>query len=215
MPVNSPTTTRDYGGISADARNAQRRERLIEAGLVGFGDDGFAGTTIESLSSRARISTRDFYAIFKSKEELLLAVYDRVVEDAMVAVRASIEGAQLSDRTGAAKAIEAALGAFARAMTDDARRARINFIVVVGVSARVELKRREAIHGFAELIAAFVALLEREGLIDSAIITPVLYVALVGAIHETLTDWVIHTDHPPLDSVVRDLSLLFEAALLR
>jgi AcrR family transcriptional regulator len=214
MTRNLKTPKRDYGGISSADRDVRRRESLVDTALVGFGEAGFAGTTIESLCSDARVSTRDFYRLFNSKEELLLAAYDVVIEDAMAAVVSVFGELELLTPSDAAAAMQAAVGAFAEAMTADPHRARINFIVVVGVSPRVELRRRAAIHSFAELIGAFIAVLDQRGLIKSEVVSPILCVALVGAVHETLTDWLIRPEQPPLEEVIRDLASLFKAALL-
>ena len=213
MKSKSTTPTRSYGGVSADNRETQRRDQLVEAGVRGFGKTGVARTTVGSFCTEARVSTRDFYRFFGSKEDLLLEVYDRVIDDAMLAVTTALAEHELEHRDDIAGAMHAGLGAFAESMTADEDRARINFIVVVGVSARVELRRREAIHGFAQLIEAFIGILDQRGLVKHEIISPVLYVALVGAIHETLTDWVIRSERPPLDGVVADLANLFRVTL--
>lgn len=215
MEINTPTTTRSYGGISAADREARRRAALVDAAIAGFGENGYAGTTIESLCSAARVSTRDFYPLFGSKEDLLLAAYDRVIEDSTASVVNAFGERELGTPNDAAAAMRAALTAFAESMTGDRHRAQVNFIVVVGVSARVEARRREAIHAFAELIRAFIDLLNARGLIRSEIVSPVLCVALVGAVHETLTDWLIRPERPPLEVVIDDLSRLFQLALLR
>lgn len=215
MKSNSTSSRRNYGGISADDRDELRRAALVEAGIAGFGVDGFNGTTIESLCSAAKLSTRDFYSCFDSKENLLLEVYDKIVAESMTAVAAAFGERELLTAEDALAAIEATLGAFAHSMTADARRARINFVVVVGVSERVELRRRTAIHQFAALIETFIGMLRERELINEDVISPVLGVALVGAVHETLTDWVTGDERRPLEQVVDGLVAVFRTALPR
>ena len=111
--------------------------------------------------------------------------------------------------------IHAGIGAFAESMARDERWARINFIEVVGVSSRVELRRREAIHNFAQLVKSYTELLAERGLIDPTIVSPVTWVAMVGAIHETLTDWVIQSDRPSLEYIVDELTALFVVLIRR
>lgn len=202
---------RGYGGITAEARDAMRREQLIAGGVAKFGTTGYPATTIESLCATARVSTRDFYKYFAGKEDLLLAVYDRIIADTMQAVidATTASNARDDDPT---RLIQSSLEAFAVTMAHDERWARINFIEVVGVSRRVELRRREAIHGFAELVKAFTESLADRGLIDRTALSPVLWVAMVGAVHETLTDWVMQRERPPLETVVAELTRLFVAA---
>lgn len=206
---------RGYGGISPADRDAMRRQQLITAGIAGFGENGYSATTIESLCGEARVSTRDFYSYFKSKEALLLAVYDHIIERSMNAVAEAVAEADLRAAGDPIGVIHAGIGAFAESMARDERWARINFIEVVGVSSRVELRRREAIHNFAQLVKSYTELLAERGLIDPAIVSPVTWVAMVGAIHETLTDWVIQSDRPSLEYIVDELTALFVVLIRR
>lgn len=206
---------RGYAGISAADRDTMRRERLIAAGIAGFGTDGYPATTIESLCGHASVSTRDFYSYFKTKEDLLLAVYDQIIEQSMRQVAQAVAQADEAAEGGQTSVIHAGIAAFAESMARDERWARINFIEVVGVSSRVELRRREAIHNFAQLVKSYTELLAERGLIDPAIVSPVTWVAMVGAIHETLTDWVIQSDRPPLDFIVDGLTALFDSVIGR
>lgn len=206
---SAPRVKRGYGGLTADARDALRREQLTAAGIDQFGTTGFSATTVESLCGAARVSTRDFYAYFATKEDLLLAVYDRIIDETLGAVTAAV-----AEVTGdAAASINAGLDAFVNAMVRDERWARINFIEIVGVSARAEIRRREAIHAFAELIRIFTDPMAERG--RTIPLTPIQSIAVVGAVHESLTDWVMLTRRPPLESVVSELTALFIAAIRR
>lgn len=217
VPETEPATTpkRRYGGISSADRDELRRARLIEAGIAGFGDDGYPAATIESICRAASVSTRDFYRYHSSKEDLLLAVYDHIIESSTRSVADAIASTVLRSPDDTAHAIHAGIKAFAESMARDERWARINFIEIVGVSHRVELHRRAAIHRFAELIRVFIEALASSGRIEPVVVTPVLWVATVGAVHETLTDWVIREERPPLESVVDDLASLFGLMMLR
>lgn len=215
MSVNQKTNKRrDYAGIASEERDSQRREALIAAGIAAFGERGYAGTTIESLCSAASVSTRDFYHYFATKEALLLAVYDQIIEATMISVGQAISE-RLSDNDESAAVIRAGIAAFAESMVNDERWARINFIEIVGVSPRVELRRREVIRNFGSLVATInTTLAERDGTGDSSL--PLVHsVALVGAVHETLTDWVTHDDRPPLGEAIDALVDVFTAVLLR
>ncbi len=69
---------RTYRGRSPEERRAERRERLLEAGLKLFGGEGYAATSIERLCAHARVTARHFYEEFPTREALLLAVFDRM-----------------------------------------------------------------------------------------------------------------------------------------
>src|SRR6516162_9996711 len=74
-------TSRTYRGITPSARQADRRERLMEAGLELFGTLGYARTSIRAVSAAASLNSRYFYESFSSREDLLIAVYQRIVDD--------------------------------------------------------------------------------------------------------------------------------------
>ncbi|WP_245537868.1 TetR/AcrR family transcriptional regulator [Tsukamurella paurometabola] len=60
-----------------DAGGARRAE-LLQAAAECFDDLGYAATTVELIAARAQTSRPTFYAYFRSKDEILLAVMDRV-----------------------------------------------------------------------------------------------------------------------------------------
>ncbi len=68
---------RRYGGVTADERRAQRRERLIEAGFDVFGREGYLQGTMRLVCAHARLSERYFYENFESLDDLFRAVHRR------------------------------------------------------------------------------------------------------------------------------------------
>ena len=203
---------RSYGGVSSEARDELRRDALITAGIDGFGTSGYTSTTIESMCSAARVSTRDFYSYFTTKEDLMLAVYDHVIAESMLRVGQAVTEAT-QNGADARGTIRAGIGEFAHSMSDDERWGRINFIEVVGISARVESRRREVIRAFGELVAAVSNALATRGEINRGALSPVHSVAMVGAVHETLTDWSIRDERPPLDEIIEALVDIFTAVI--
>ena len=84
---------------------------------------------------------------------------------------------------------------------DDPRRARIAFIETLGVSPVQEARRRNAHRLFAQYFAALVrADFNSEGFGGRE--EDIFAVALVGAINEILSDWVLRADKPPLDDLI-------------
>lgn len=81
---------RRYGGVSADERRAQRRERLIEAGFEVFGRDGYMHTTMRLVCAHARLSERYFYESFESLDELFKAVHRRASRQVAAQIMAAI-----------------------------------------------------------------------------------------------------------------------------
>ena len=140
--------SRTYRGITPAERQAERRERLMEAGLELFGTIGYARTSVRAISAAASLNSRYFYESFSSREDLLYAVYQRIVTD--IFTQTAEATARETDLEAQARA---GLRAAWTAVTEDRRKAKIVAIEVVGVSERLERLRRETRQALAQLTA--------------------------------------------------------------
>ena len=59
------------------------RRRAVAAMAEAVAEHGYAGTTVEDILSRARMSRRTFYQFFSNREECFLSAYDTALEGAM------------------------------------------------------------------------------------------------------------------------------------
>jgi len=62
------------------ARSRDKRAQLKAAGLALFGEQGYEGTSIEGIASRAKLAVGGFYQHYRSKRQLLLALMDELLE---------------------------------------------------------------------------------------------------------------------------------------
>ncbi|HEX4895706.1 MAG TPA: TetR/AcrR family transcriptional regulator [Solimonas sp.] len=200
---------RGYGGRSGAELMAERRDRLLAAGMDLYATRGYAHTPIELLCAQARVTTRHFYEQFESREALLSALYERIVSELRDAVLRALQTPGLTPE----QRIEQAIRALVESYVGDPRRARIGVLEAVGVSAGMERRRREVIHDFARVLEAYAGELARQGLVpvrDYHLIS----VALVGGINELLAEW-LTTEHPPgTAQLVEVISELLRALLL-
>lgn len=203
------TAGRTYRGMTPAAREADRRRRLLAAGLEAFGTQGYASSTIEGLCASAGVAPRAFYDHFASREDLLAAVYDEVIAAHTATVVAALAGE--SDALEAH--VRAGIGAAVQAWVAHPRRARVALVEVVGVSARMEAHRFAVIRAYADLLTADGERLAAAGLIPRR---PggLTAMALVGAITQVLTDWQQHPEaRAPVELVVEELTRLHVAGL--
>jgi len=77
---------RDYGGISAADRRAERRRKLLAAGRKIWGESGIAEVTVRGVCSAAGLIPRYFYEQFPTREALLFAVADDVRDETLQAL---------------------------------------------------------------------------------------------------------------------------------
>ncbi|MEW9533083.1 TetR/AcrR family transcriptional regulator [Microbispora sp. NPDC049125] len=185
---------RDYRGMSAAERLADRRERLISAAYTLFAHPGFHATTIERLCSTARISNRAFYECFSSREDLMRAVYERCVEETLASVNEAIDKASptLDDR------IIAGIGEYVRFVTKDVRRARVMHLEVRRAGDVLTGARQHAVGAFTKIIENSVQDLPHALPVDLHL----LALALIGAITELLIEWVVATPTPSIDELI-------------
>ena len=74
----SPTRRVSFGDWPGEHLVEIQRSRLL-AGAVGAVEEfGYAHTTVEQITSRARVSRRTFYELFENREACLTALFDEV-----------------------------------------------------------------------------------------------------------------------------------------
>lgn len=64
-------------------KSFERREELLNAALIEFGDYGYDQASLNNILKRAEISKGTFYYHFKNKEELYLYLYDILAKEKM------------------------------------------------------------------------------------------------------------------------------------
>lgn len=195
---------RPYRGLSAEQRINERRERLLTAGMDLFGTRGFAQTTIEQLCTAARVSTRAFYECFDSRDDLLVAVHERIVDGMKTAVDRELA------KTGPNRheQLRARLSACIRYLTEDPRRIRISHIELVNLKGPLAAYREIKVDALMQLLPPD-NFPRHYDIVDRTQVA----IGLLGAIDELLVDWVQSTDRPSLESLLASAEYLCLAAL--
>ncbi len=192
---------RDYRGMSAAERLADRRERLISAAYTLFAQPGFHATTIERLCATARISNRAFYECFSSREDLMRAVYERCIEETLRSVSEAIDMAPptLDDR------IVAGIAEYIRFVTKDVRRARLMHLEVRRAGNVLSGARQQAVASFTKVIESSARGAARTPPLDLHL----LALGLIGAITELLIEWVMTEPSPPTEQLIETAVYIF------
>ncbi|MFD4441182.1 TetR/AcrR family transcriptional regulator [Nocardia sp. NPDC058519] len=197
------TADRRYGGRTVIARKAERRLRFLEAATRIFAERGYATCSLAEVCAAAGLSKRQFYEEFETREDVLLAAYDRIQDDAAAAVGTALIALGSTDPQ---LALRAGFGAYLESLGSDPYRAQVALIEVVGVSDRLENHRRTRRHAWSALIEGG---LERVGVRlrgDAELTTGLITGAVNGVAHE----WLLREARPPVDELV---DLLTGAAL--
>ncbi|MEY2840663.1 MAG: hypothetical protein RJB60_2962 [Pseudomonadota bacterium] len=120
-PAVGPSRRR-YGGVSAEARQAQRRERLLEAALDVFGTEGYASATMRLICAKARLTERYFYEQFTGLDDVFQILHQQL-SDGLIESVAQAYAQHLSHASD--ERLRACLRAFFQYIQNDPRRARI------------------------------------------------------------------------------------------
>lgn len=196
---------RIYAGKAPGERRADRRARLVDAGLQVFGTVAWDEAGITLICATARVGTRAFYEEFDSREDLLLEVATGIVEQGALVLRAVLEPPPET----LAAAIVVGLTGFLGFVSSDPRRARVLY-GAVPCAEQLTPHRHLAARGLTGLF--------REQRLALGIAPPapdnhLLALAITGAISELMGFWVTQSPPPALAPTIDELSALLLAAL--
>jgi len=200
------TKSRVYGGVEANLREEDRRKKLIEAGLEAFGTKRYAKTNIKMICGIAGLTERYFYESFRHKEDLLCAVYRKLIDegqrDAMAALKDS-NGLPLETASRA-------LRMFYQRLQQDPRRAQIQLFEILGVSQNIDREYQNAMRFLADMVRLFLCKvfphIHEEILKRSMIPT-----GLAGSVIMIAHEWVLGGFITPLDDIISQCMDLFVA----
>jgi len=137
---------RPYGGVDARDRIAERRRRLLDAGLdLLGGSDHPPELTVRAICGRAKTSARYFYESFTDKDELVAAVFDWVIADIAATTQAAVAAAPREEQN------RAGITNLVRTIADDARVGRLLFNAQL--SNPVLARKRAELGGFFALLS--------------------------------------------------------------
>lgn len=114
-------TRRSWAGTTLTDRKAARREQLLAAALELLGTGGSAAVSVRAVCREARLTERYFYENFADRQELVLAVYERVADEA----RQALVDAVPDPHGDPAARADAAVSAFVELIVDDPRKGRV------------------------------------------------------------------------------------------
>ena len=198
---------RAYGGVSAEQRSAQRREKFLQAGLKVFGGQGFRAGTVRVLCKEAGLTDRYFYESFADTEALLKAVYMWQMEK----LQKELMQIALRPELSLEQRVHEAVNAFFTAMKNPLH-ARIALTEVLGVSPSIDALYQRNTQNFGGLIVAQIKLQMPQWTLD-AHQEKILGSALAGACAMSAAQWMIEGYTSSQDKVVSACELVILGTL--
>lgn len=197
------TTGRPYGGVPHEARTAERRDALIAAGSRVFGTVGFRKATVRTICQEAGLNDRYFYAAFDSADALLRGTYEHHAEHLHNNLQRAIE----THTVHLEARVNAGLQAFFSFLRDPCA-ARVLLLEVMGVSAETDATYQRHISAFAKQVISSASPATRDALGDRAD-QRIVGFALVGAMINAGTAWLLSGYRDPQETMVRNCSKVF------
>ncbi|MEW5318947.1 MAG: hypothetical protein WDW38_010127 [Sanguina aurantia] len=204
--VEQPIATgRPYGGMTHEARTAERRSALIDAGTRVFGTVGFRKATVRAICRDAGLNDRYFYAAFDSADALLRATYEHHALQLQDKLQSAIDDHANQHQLDAR--VLAGLQAFFSFLRDPCA-ARVLLLEVMGVSMATDATYQRQISAFAKQVISSASAGTREALGDRAD-QRIVGLALVGAMINAGTAWLLSGYREPQETMVRNCSKVF------
>ncbi len=169
-----------------------------------MGTEGWAGTTVRGVCQSARLNPRYFYESFDDLDSLVLALYDRLVEQLGAAVFTAIEAAG----DDPVEQVRAALDSTVGFMVDDPRRARVMYVEALG-NESLNRRKRQRGDELVDFIGAFAR--ERAGHAEYEQIGTIGAAIVVGGTSELIVGWLAGRIDVTREELVEVATSLFSA----
>ncbi|OMC38417.1 hypothetical protein A5742_07235 [Mycolicibacterium fortuitum] len=128
-----------YGGVTGEERIAERRRKLIEAGMNLFGSGDAGIVRVKDVIADAGLTERYFYENFGDLD----ALFDEVLGLVMDKVESDVDAA-VADASGDSFArVSVALRTVVDTLAEDPRMIRIIFVEALGKGGRAGTRRNE------------------------------------------------------------------------
>ncbi len=198
---------RIYRGVARSDRDAERRARLVAAGLELFGTQGFSATTVKAICAEARLTERYFYESFENREALFEAVGLKCVTGLMNEL-VTAAGRIGDDRNQHARAM---LLAFFRWFQADPRRTRIQLHEPLVMGERFHTLYRDVTALFADLVRSASMHWYENAARKRRLDLDLMSKALVGAAVTIVRTWHDEGYRRPIEDLVHSTAFLFQS----
>ncbi len=193
-----------YAGKAASARQAERREKLLQAGIKLIGREGFSSTSIDALCNEAGLTKRYFYESFSNSEELLIEAYRVATREYLN----SIMQATTPYLNDSRKLVRAGLQQTFNFVKENPDKARLIMIEAMTVRSQLGRVYGKSYNEFVQLLVGFTKpFLPDDGPGD--VMLAVMAKGAVGAIIHLCQGWIATDFTQPIDELVTGAEYIF------
>src|SRR5438477_2112469 len=184
--LTTPAIARRARPVRLAPASAPKRDAILRAATDVFADRGFFNAQVADIARAAGVAAGTVYLYFRSKDDLLISIFERSMRDALAEGRAMVE---------AERDPRARLRRFARLHLGRLGRDR-NLAVVFQVELRQSTKFMERfsatlLRDYLGLIREAIADGQRAGVLRADIKATAAAKMLFGALDEMATNWIL------------------------
>jgi TetR/AcrR family fatty acid metabolism transcriptional regulator len=171
---------------TAQERSNRKYEAILRAAIRVFARNGFFNSKVADLANEAGVADGTVYLYFKNKDDILVSIFNHVVQEALARGRSSLK--QVADPAEKLKRI-------VRAHLEMLGRDR-DLAVVFQVELRSSTKFMEqfsatGVTQYLDLIRSVIEEGQQNGVFRKGINTKIAAKLLFGALDEMATNWVL------------------------
>ena len=176
-------------------RRDEKRERMLDAAIVEIAAGGYYDTTVSAIARRAGVADGTIYLYFKNKEEILVTIFDRAMQQFIE------EGnVRLAEGADAEAKLRGIVDLHLAVMGRD-RDLAVIFQVELRHSLHfLDLFSRSRMREYLAIITAVVAQGQREGTFRDTVDSLLAAKAVFGVLDEMATDWVLSSRNTRLEA---------------
>lgn len=194
--------------LSREEVEAAQRARVLVATAEVVADAGYARATTKEIVARAGVSSKTFYALYKSKEDAFMATYTLLDGVVIENARGALTSGDLND------AVHIGFGGFLATLAAAPLFTFVHTVEARAAGPRVLQRRTEV---FGELVAILREALTAASKTNSQVAVPsdAVLMGLVGGIGELILQHVVAHDVASLPDLLPAVVDLFERTVLR
>ena len=178
--------TAHSSGSQPRPSGGDKRERILEAAERVFADHGFYNAKVSEIARHAGVADGTIYLYFKSKDDLLITLFESRMERVC---------ADLVEAVGAAQGAPAKLGAFIRTYLEMVKRnPKVAEVLTIELRQSSKFMKEYANPRFADLlkiVGQVVADGQRAGELDDTVPAPLAARMVFGILDEMALAWLL------------------------
>lgn len=163
-----------------------KRQRILDAAVRVFAKKGFFASRVSDVASAAGIADGTVYLYFKSKDDILVSLFDDVMSEHVAAAREEVDKAN-----GAPAKLRAIADHHLRLLGGKPDLAVVFQVELRQSTKFMELFTASWLMGYFELVEDAIASGQREGTIRADLPRKLAAHALFGALDALVTSWVL------------------------